>query len=99
MTSVKGHRRYSSSLRDEQAALTRSRILDAASELFLERGYGRTKMKDIADTAGVARDTIHAVFGSKARMLTALIDARLVPDGAVANITLRAELQAVKNEL
>jgi AcrR family transcriptional regulator len=51
-------------VRDEQAARTRVRILDAASELFLDRGYGRTTMKDIADRAGVARDTVHAVFGS-----------------------------------
>jgi len=83
---VKGTRKYSSPLRDEQAARTRSRILDAASDLFLERGYGRTTMKDIADSAGVARDTVHAVFGSKARVLTALIDLRLVPDGSVASI-------------
>ena len=50
-------------------------------------------MKDIADLAGVARDTVHAVFGSKARMLTALIDVRLVPDGSVANVTQRPDAQ------
>ena len=43
-------RKYSSAVRDEQAARTRARILDAASELFLERGYARTTMKDIADS-------------------------------------------------
>jgi AcrR family transcriptional regulator len=96
---VKGTRKYSSAVRDEQAARTRARILDAASELFLERGYGRTTMKDIADLAGVARDTVHAVFGSKARVLTALIDLRLVPDGSVANVTQRADAQAVRDEV
>jgi AcrR family transcriptional regulator len=96
---VKGTRRYSSAVRDEQAARTRSRILDAASELFLERGYALTTMKDIADGAGVARDTVHAVFGNKARVLTALIDVRLVPDGSVANVTQRADAQAVKDEV
>jgi len=96
---VKGNRKYSSAVRDEQAARTRGRILDAASELFLERGYARTTMKDIADLAGVARDTVHAVFGSKARVLTALIDLRLVPDGSVANVTQRADAQAVRDEV
>jgi AcrR family transcriptional regulator len=96
---VKGSRKYSSAVRDEQAARTRARILDAASELFLERGYARTTMKDIADLAGVARDTVHAVFGSKARVLTALIDLRLVPDGSVANVTQRADAQAVRDEV
>ena|SRR3954447_11213406 len=95
MSDVK--RRYSSRVRDEQAARTRERILDAAAALFLDRGYGRTTMKDIADGAGVARDTVHAVFGSKAQVLTALIDARLVPDGSVANVTQRADAQAIKN--
>lgn len=96
---VKRARRYSSPIRDEQAARTRARILDAASQLFLEHGYARTTMQDIADLAGVARDTIHAVFGSKARVLTALIDVRLVPDGSVANVTQRPDAQAVKQEL
>jgi len=99
MVSVKSTRKYSSAVRDEQAARTRTRILDAASELFLERGYGRTTMKDIADGAGVARDTVHTVFGSKAKVLTSLIDLRLVPDESVANITQRPELQAVRDEV
>jgi len=99
MADVKGKRNYSSLVRDEQAARTRGRILDAAAELFLEHGYGRTTMKAIADRAGVARDTVHAVFGSKTRVLTALIDQRLVPDDSVANITQRPDAQAVKNEV
>src|SRR3954470_4092484 len=99
MGTVKGTRRYSSVVRDEQAARTRTRILDAASDLFLERGYARTTMKDIADRAGVARDTVHAVFGSKAQVLTSLIDLRLVPDGSVANVTQRADAQAVRDEV
>jgi AcrR family transcriptional regulator len=96
---VKKKRRYSSAVRDEQAARTRARILDAASELFLNRGYARTTMKDIADGAGVARDTVHATFGSKAQVLTALIDLRLVPDSSVANVTKRPDAQAIKDEV
>lgn len=91
-------RKYSSVVRNEQAARTRARILEAAADLFLERGYARTTMKEIADGAGVARDTVHAVFGTKATVLTSLIDLRLVPDQSVANITQRPELQAIKDE-
>lgn len=98
MAGVKGKRSYSSLVRDEQAAHTKARILDAAEDLFLDRGYGRTTVKDIADRAGVARDTVHAVFGGKARVLTALIDRRLVPDDSVANITERTDMRAVKDE-
>jgi AcrR family transcriptional regulator len=99
MVVVKATRRYSSAVRDEQAARTRTRILDAASDLFLERGYARTTVKDIADRAGVARDTVHAVFGSKARVLTALIDLRLVPDGSVASARERPEAFAIRDEV
>jgi AcrR family transcriptional regulator len=96
---VKDKRKYSSAVREEQAARTRTRILDAAAELFLERGYARTTMKDIAVQADVARDTVHAIFGSKARVLTALIDYRLVPDGSVTNVTQLPEALAIKDEV
>ena len=99
MVEVKDKRKYSSVVREEQAARTRTRILDAASALFLERGYARTTMKDIAAQADVARDTVHAIFGSKARVLTSLIDVRLVPDGTVANVTQRPDAQAIKDEI
>ena len=99
MVEVKDKRKYSSAVREEQAARTRARILDAAAELFLERGYARTTMKDIAVQADVARDTVHAIFGSKARVLTALIDHRLVPDGSVTNVTQLPEALAIKDEV
>ena len=98
MSKVKRPRQYSSALREEQAARTRSRILDAAGELFLQRGYARTTVQDVADRAGVARDTVHATFGGKAKLLTSRIDVRLVPDGSVPNVTQTPAAQAIKAE-
>jgi AcrR family transcriptional regulator len=85
-------------VREEQAARTRARIVQAADELFRERGYAGATMKDIAERAGVARDTVHAVFGNKARLIPAIIDLRLVPDESVPNVAETAEGQAVMNE-
>lgn len=99
MVEVKDKRKYFSAVREEQSVRTRTRILDAAAELFLERGYARTTMKDIAVQAVVARDTVHAVFGSKAGVLTALIDYRLVPDGSVPNVTQLPGALAIKDEV
>ena len=99
MIEVKDKRRYSSTVREEQAARTRMRILDAASALFLERGYALTTMKDIAARADVARDTVHAIFGTKPRVLSALVDLRLVPDGTVTDVTQRPDAQAIKDEV
>src|SRR3954447_8248553 len=74
-------RSYTSTVRQEQAAGTRQRILDAANECFLSDGYGHTTVAGIARAAGVAPDTIYKTFGSKGRVLTALIDRRLAPPG------------------
>jgi AcrR family transcriptional regulator len=49
--------------------------------LFAEQGYGKTSIRAIARAAEVAPDTVYAVFGTKARLLTALVDIRLAPGG------------------
>jgi AcrR family transcriptional regulator len=91
-------RPYASVVRQEQAAQTRARILEAAGELFESNGYARTTIQAIADAARVAGDTVYATFGSKARVLTALIDVRLAPAAGVENVTDRPEAQAVRDE-
>jgi AcrR family transcriptional regulator len=91
-------RAYSSAIREEQAATTRRRIVDAAGDLFVERGYGATSVKAVAEAAGVAPDTVYAVFGTKARLLTALIDARLVPRADAANVMERPEASALRDQ-
>lgn len=90
-------RAYNSAVREEQAARTRQRIVDAAGGLFEMNGYARTTMRDIADAAGVAADTVYTVFGSKIRLLTAIIDARLAPAGE-SNVLERPEALAVRDE-
>ena len=91
-------RAYSSIVRQEQAAHTRARILEAAGTLFLANGYARTSVREIAEAAEVAPDTVYAVFGAKARVLTALIDRRLAPAPGVGNVFDRPEAQAVRTE-
>lgn len=98
MADVKTPRPYSSTVRDEQARRTRTRIVRAADALFRERGYARTTMKDIAERADVARDTVHAVFGTKAALIPAMIDLALVPDESVANVADSAAGRAVADE-
>jgi AcrR family transcriptional regulator len=91
-------RSYSSPVRQEQAALTRARILEAAGELFESNGYARTTIAAIAERAGVAADTVYATFGNKGRVLTGLIDVRLAPAAGVANVLDRPEAHAVRDE-
>jgi AcrR family transcriptional regulator len=73
-------RRYESPRRRQQAQQTRSAILDAAQDLFTDRGYTATAMPAIAATAGVALKTVYLAFGTKAGVLHALWDVRLGGD-------------------
>ena len=97
MSQVK-RRRYESPVRQEQAAQTRARIVTAAAALFEARGYARTSIRQIAEDAGVAPDTVYAVFGSKPRVLTAVIDERLRGGHGVGNVMERPEMLAVRDE-
>jgi len=62
---VKPKRAYNKGLRQEQARSTRLRIADAARRLFVTRGYNAVTMDGIAAEAGVAYQTVYAVFGNK----------------------------------
>ncbi|HEX7400120.1 MAG TPA: helix-turn-helix domain-containing protein [Candidatus Limnocylindrales bacterium] len=59
-------------LRAERAEVTRSRIAMAARLLFARDGYGATTLRNVAAEAGVAVQTVYAVYGSKAGILGAL---------------------------
>src|SRR5215472_18631580 len=90
-------RTYNSPARREQAARTRQRILESAADLFVRQGYGTTSIREIAGAARVAPDTVYATFGSKARLLTALLDIRLAPGGQTSILD-RPEMQAILAE-
>jgi AcrR family transcriptional regulator len=62
------------SRREEYAQATRQAIMDAAQQLFAERGYFATKVDDIAALARVAPATVYAVSGGKQGLLSTLID-------------------------
>ena len=67
-------RRYDATGRRQAAARTRTAILDAARQLFTERGYAATPMTAIADRAGVALDTVYAAAGRKPELARLLIE-------------------------
>jgi len=52
-------------LRERNAAQTRELILDTALPLFLERGYERTTMEEIAEAAQIGTSTLYRYFPSK----------------------------------
>lgn len=60
------------SLRTERAEVTRRRIAESARRLFAARGYGASTLQAIADEAGVAVQTVYAVYRSKRGILAEL---------------------------
>lgn len=61
-------------MRAQAASNTRRSILDTAMRLFLERGYARVTVGDIAAQASLALPTVYASTGGKAAILATLID-------------------------
>jgi len=68
---------YNSEAREAQAAQTRSRILEAAKQLFQSEGFDRVTIGKLAKAAAVSMPTIYAIFQSKRGVLQALIDEAL----------------------
>jgi AcrR family transcriptional regulator len=54
--------------------VSRDRILDAALELFSQRGYAATGVYDIAKSAGIEKTALYWHFGSKEGLLAAVLD-------------------------
>lgn len=56
------------------AALRRAQILDAAAQVFAERGFHRTTVRDVAKAAGIADGTMYYHFENKTALLLGILD-------------------------
>ena len=52
-------------------------LIDAALELFAEKGFAATRSEEVAARAGVARGTLYLYYPSKEELLKAVISQRL----------------------
>jgi AcrR family transcriptional regulator len=91
-------RRYDSSRRRAQAGETRSVVVQRARDLFVERGYGRTTVAEVAEAAGVSVETIYAAFGNKAALLHAAWDVTIGGDDQAVVFHERPEVVAIRDE-
>ncbi|RZJ84118.1 MAG: TetR/AcrR family transcriptional regulator, partial [Brevundimonas sp.] len=51
---------------------TREKVLEAASQLFAERGYDAATIRDIAKAAGMSTGAVFANFQDKAELFEAV---------------------------
>src|SRR5688500_2422288 len=59
--------------------ITRTRILDAAEELFMQHGFEGTSMRQLTSRAGVNLAAVNYHFGSKDALIEAVFRRRLDP--------------------
>ncbi|GAA2266828.1 TetR/AcrR family transcriptional regulator [Streptomyces amakusaensis] len=84
--------------RRRDAAATRLRLLEAARDLFAERGYEGTTVREIAERAGANQALLFRYFGSKQGLLTEVVAQgglerlRATPPGELFEASLRSML-------
>ena len=76
--------------------ITRTRILDAAEELFMQHGFQGTSMRQLTSRAGVNLAAVNYHFGSKDALIEAVFRRRLDPMNA-ARLAELAKLEANGN--
>ena len=62
--------------RQARTEVYREHILEAAEQVFAERGFENAKLQDISALAGVSMGTIYAVFPGKEELFRAILDMR-----------------------
>lgn len=81
-----------------QAEQTRSALLEAAEQLFLEKGVARCTLEQIAQAAGVTRGALYWHFSSKAQLFHEMLDqVRLPPEQLAERLSACAEVEPLNN--
>ncbi len=91
-------RSYVSAQREAQAMATQASILEAALRLFSASGYTATTIQAVADEAGVAVQTIYAVFGNKRELLRRTLEAAVSGGPSPEPVTEGAGAHAIAEE-
>jgi AcrR family transcriptional regulator len=83
--------------RSTRKALVESQIIEAATELFAERGFAGTSLQDIADATRLTRPALYHYFSSKEDLLSRLVSAATEgPAGELRAIRLQGRMSSVE---
>lgn len=84
---------------DEIGEESRRRILDAAEELFAEKGVDRTSFVDIAERSGISRGSIPWHFKNKDGLILAVVERALSRDVALTRDSAEARTDTGSGDL
>jgi AcrR family transcriptional regulator len=68
--------------REESRQQTRTRLLDAAVQVFSRRGYQAATVDEIAEAAGYSKGAVYSNFSSKEELFLELLDQRFALERA-----------------
>ena len=91
-------RTYDSTSRREGAEATRQAILAASWEIFTAKGYAGTTMPSIAQSAGIALDTVYASVGKKPALFALLVEAAISGTDVAIPAAERDYVRAIRAE-
>lgn len=74
---------------------TRAAVVEAARELFLERGYAATTIEAISDWSDTPQATVYRLFSSKLGILKALLDVSIGGDDQAVAMADRPQVGAM----
>ena len=77
---VKPDRRHGTAAPQARTRRTKASVVDAARDLFDERGYAATTIEAISERSDTPQATIYRLFASKLGILKAVIDVAIVGD-------------------
>src|ERR1700754_1034598 len=77
--------------RAEQVERNREAVLDAAHQVFIQRGYAGASLEAIAEEAGFSKGVVYSQFGSKPDLFIALLERR-IEDRAAHNERIAEQL-------
>ena len=62
--------------RAEQRDVTRSRLLDAAEKVFVDRGFHAASVDEVAEEAGYSKGAVYSNFENKDELFLAVLERR-----------------------
>ncbi len=74
--------------------MARAAVIEAARDLFVERGYGTTTVEAISAHADVPQATVYRLFSSKRGILKAILDVSIAGDDAPVSLPDRQKVRA-----
>jgi TetR/AcrR family transcriptional repressor of mexJK operon len=78
----------------EEAARREARIVEVATQLFIERGFDATSIDAVAEAAGVSKPTLYSRYQDKRALFEAVLQDRLRE--WLAPLSAAAEMQALR---